>query len=189
MEMTFRGLVTALHGMLFGAFFLLAVFGVVVELSRQIGEAQPAELSPRAQRIERLYLIVTVVLGWAAVLTGAYVVYPWYRALPPAGAGLSQYPQALLKSSSATAGWHFFGMEWKEHVAWFAPMAMTMAASILIRCRRQIEAIPQLRTALLIFVLAAFGSAGIAGFFGAMINKHAPVEGGPAVHLLNESQP
>ena len=28
---------------------------------------------------------VMAVLAWLAVLTGAYIIYPWYRAVPPAG--------------------------------------------------------------------------------------------------------
>ena len=33
-----------------------------------------------------------VVLAWTAVLTGAYVIYPWYRAaLPPGIKGLAAF--------------------------------------------------------------------------------------------------
>jgi hypothetical protein len=31
----------------------------------------------------------------------------------------------------------------------------------------------------------AFVAAGIAGFFGAMLNKYAPVEGGPMIRILH----
>jgi hypothetical protein len=41
----------------------------------------------------------------------------------------------------------------------------------------------ELRTAVLVFTAAAFVSAGIAGFFGAMIDKVAPVEGGTTITL------
>ncbi len=178
MQISLRGLATSIHGMLFGAFFLLTIFGVLVELCRQFGETRPAEQSARARLLESLYLTATAALGWAAVLSGAYIVFPWYRAVPPAGAiNLEPWPQALLRSSRLTAGWHTFGMEWKEHVAWFAPMAMTTVAWIFIRYRTQVRTVPHLRTALLLFTLAAFGSAAAAGLFGAMINKHAPVAG------------
>jgi len=33
----------------------------------------------------RLYLAGMVILAWAAVLTGAYLVYSWYRAIPRLG--------------------------------------------------------------------------------------------------------
>jgi hypothetical protein len=78
----------------------------------------------------RIYLITMVVLAWAAVLSGAYAIYPWYRAAPPPGTvDLSMFPQRLLMSSPATIGWHSLGMELKEHVAWFAPISITWSRS------------------------------------------------------------
>jgi hypothetical protein len=74
-------------------------------------------------------------------------------------------------------------MEWKEHVAWFAPISITMAAYVFIRYGREVASHRQLRAAVLGFVAASFVAAGIAGFFGAMINKFAPVQGGTAIHL------
>jgi hypothetical protein len=47
---------------------------------------------------------------------------------------------------------------------------------------------PQIRTAVLVFVLVALVSGGIAGFFGAMIDNHAPVKGGATIHLLAEGK-
>jgi hypothetical protein len=35
-----------------------------------------------------------------------------------------------------------------------------------------------METGVLAFVLASFVSAGVAGFFGAMLDKYAPVQGG-----------
>jgi hypothetical protein len=179
MEISWRALMTQIHGMLFGAFFLLAIFAVVVELCRSAYETEPRELTGVGRSLERCYLIATVLLGWAAVLTGAYIVYPWYRAIPPAGlASLAQYPQALLKSSPTTVRWHSLGMEWKEHVAWFAPIAMTMVAYVSIKYGSSMRRHPQLRNALLIVVVVAFFAASVAGYFGAEIDDHAPVHGG-----------
>ena len=182
METSFRALITQLHGMLFGVFFLLAIGGVLVELCRSLYETRPSELTPRGLWLRRIYFVCTVLCGWAAVLSGAYLVYPWYRAIPPAGvANLTQFPQALLKSSAATAGWHNLGMEWKEHIAWFAAIAMTMAAYVATKYGSSIREHPQVRRAVLVFVIAAFIAAGVAGYFGAMINKHAPVNGGATI--------
>jgi hypothetical protein len=41
-----------------------------------------------------------------------------------------------------------------------------------------------LRATVLCFVWASLFAAGVAGFFGAMINKNAPVEGGSTIHLI-----
>ena len=103
MEVTLREWMTALHGMMFGGFFLMAVFGVIVMRYRSMQELREPGLTERGHGWERIYLIAMVVLGWAAVLSGAYVVYPWYRAAVPAGVtNLAEYPQRLLLSNPNT---------------------------------------------------------------------------------------
>jgi hypothetical protein len=184
MEITARSLWTLIHGMGFGALYLLAFSGALVELYRFTTSSTPSEPTPGQERFLKAYLITMVVLAWTAVLTGAYVVYPWYRAVPPPGTGdLSQFPQRLLMSNPTTIGWHSLGMEWKEHVAWFAPISITMVAYVFIRYGRDLGNHRQLRAAVLCFALASFIAAGIAGFFGAMINKYAPVQGGHTIQL------
>lgn len=187
MEISTRALITALHGLLFGGFFLLAVFGLLVELIRSAYASQASELTKSGRYLAALYLWITAGLAWTAVLIGTYLVYPSYRAVPPPGtADLISFPQALLLASSTTSGWHRLGMEWKEHVAWIAPIAATMVAYVMTKQRSALKAYAQLRKAVITFALVAFASAAIAAFFGAMINKHAPVEGGSQIHLLKE---
>jgi hypothetical protein len=184
MEITTRSLWTLIHGMGFGALYLLAFSGALVELYRFTTSSTPSEPTPGQERFLKVYLITMVVLAWAAVLTGAYVIYPWYRAVPPPGTvDLSMFPQRLLMSNSTTIVWHSLGMEWKEHVAWFAPISITMVAYVFIRYGRDLRNHRQLRAAVLCFALASFLAAGIAGFFGAMINKYAPVQGGHTIQL------
>ncbi len=184
MQITSHEFWTLLHGMGFGALYLLACSGALVELYQLTcpDEAQPA--SAGRVRFLRVYLILMVALAWLAVLTGAYVVYPWYRAAAPAGTiDLSMYPQRLLMASAATSGWHSLGMEWKEHVAWLAPIAITMVAYVFIRYGSDLRNHGQLRRAVLCFAWVAFLAAGVAGFLGALIDKQAPVKGGHTVQL------
>jgi hypothetical protein len=184
MEITVRALWTLIHGLGFGALYLLACSGALVELYRFSASSPSPESSPGKERFLKTYLLTMVVLAWAAVLTGAYVIYPWYRAAPPPGTtDLSMFPQRLLISSPTTSGWHSLGMEWKEHVAWFAPISITMVAFVFIRYGRGLKNHPQLRAAVLSFAMASFITAGIAGFLGAMINKCGPVQGGAKIHL------
>lgn len=185
MEITVRGLWTLVHGMGFGALYLLACSGALVELYRRYSPSAPGPITPRDEAFLRIYLIAMASLAWLAVLTGTYIIYPWYRAVAPAGtANLAAFPQMLLQSNPATAGWHSIGMEWKEHVAWLTPISITMAAAVFIKYGRNLRSHPQLRTAVLCFTLISFLAAGIAGFFGAMLVKHAPVEGGRLIHLI-----
>ena len=97
---------------------------------------------------------------------------------------MSAFPRSLLLSSPATRQWHSIGVEWKEHVAWLVPIAITMAAFVAIRYVRDLRNHPQLRYALHGFVIASLFAAGVAGFFGAMLDKYAPVDGGQTIHLV-----
>jgi hypothetical protein len=184
MELTTRGLWTLVHGMGFGALYLLACSFAIVELFRRYRPDSLRSISVEDERFLAMWLGGMAVVAWITVLTGAYVIYPWYRAVPPPGAGLAGFPQALLKSNSGTLGWHAMGMEWKEHIAWITPISITMAAVVFMRYRRCLTHYPQLRSAVLLFVFVSFASAGIAGFFGAELNKHAPVEGGNTIKLM-----
>ncbi|HEX8963902.1 MAG TPA: hypothetical protein VF801_12945 [Rhodocyclaceae bacterium] len=185
MEISWRDLLTVMHGMGFGALFMLAFSGAIAELYRMSAPGAPAAPSARDRALLRIYLAAMVVLAWLAVLSGAYVVYPWYRAIPPAGtADLSLFPQKLLLSSPTTSGWHSLGMEWKEHVAWIAPIAMTMVAYVHARYGAALGRHAGLRKLVLAFAVAAFFATGVAGAFGAFLNKYAPVRGGATIHIM-----
>ncbi len=190
MEITVRSLLTLVHGMGFGALYLLACSGALVELYRRYapGSMRPIEIED--EKFLGTYLVAMAVVAWITVLTGAYVIYPWYRAAPPPGTtDLAGFPQRLLMASPSTIAWHSIGMEWKEHVAWLAPISITMAAAVFIRHGRNLRRHPQLRNAVLCFVLVSFVAAGIAGFFGAMLNKYAPVQGGHTIQLVHGERP
>jgi hypothetical protein len=185
MEITTRGLWTLVHGMGFGALYLLACSSALVELWRRYGSADLSPISEREEAFLRWYLLAMAALAWIAVLTGTYMIYPWYRAVPPTGTvNLVLYPQRLLLSNPATSGWHSIGMEWKEHVAWLVPISITTAFAVFNHYRRNLRNHPELRAAVLSFMVISFLAAGISGFFGAMLNKHAPVEGGKAIRLM-----
>ena len=183
MEITLRDLITVFHGMGFGALFLLAFTGAVAEMYR-LAAPGPAP-SARGQKLLYLYLGAMVFLAWGAVLSGTYLVYPWYRATPPAGtADFALYARSLLLSNPATAEWHRFGMEWKEHVGWLAPIAMTMVAYVFGKYGRALAYQKQVRLAAFVFVTVAFIATAIAGAFGALLNKNAPVRGGAVIQIM-----
>lgn len=189
MEITTRALWTLIHGMGFGGLYLLACTGAIVELWRRYAPGAAASVGARDEVFLRVWLTCMAVFAWLAVLTGAYIVYPWYRAAPPAGArDLAAFPQRWLMSNPATVGWHSLGMEWKEHVAWLAPIAITMAAAVAFRYGRSLASHPELRNTVLGFVWVSLLAAGIAGFFGAEIDGHAPVRGGSTIHLMQGGQ-
>jgi hypothetical protein len=175
MVITAREFWTATHGMVLGAFFLLCFSGVMVALYSLRPEwLSPAGMSERL-RLTKLGTGLMAIVGWLTVFIGTYIVYPWYRAKPPQGANLADYPRSLLLSQPHLAGWHTFGMEWKEHVAWFCPILATAVFFVVWRYGNQIAANPKLRVAVAVLFMLAFSSAAIAGFFGAFITKAAPL--------------
>ena len=167
---------TVLHGMLFGAAFLLALAGGFAGLY----SLQPAWVTVEGLR-ERMFRLKVglwsmAALAWATVISGTFIVYPWYRVTPPQGAtDLSAYPRYLLLADPSMAAWHTFGMEWKEHVGWLAPIAATVVAFSVTYYGPTLAQKAGEPRALLTFYLITFTTAAIAGIFGAFINKVAPI--------------
>lgn len=185
MEITTRSLWTLIHGMGFGALYLLAVSGVLLALWQRWQPAPSTHAALTSDRFLKTYLVLMAALAWFSVLTGTYLIYPWYRFPAPAGTGnLAPYPRALLLASPSTSAWHTIGMEWKEHVAWLVPIAITTVAVIVLRYGADLVHYPELRTGLFTFVFGSLVAAAIAGFFGAMLNKEAPVNGGSTIRLV-----
>jgi hypothetical protein len=185
MVLSVRDLVSILHGMGFGVLFMLAfsgAIGVIYATTASGGVWSPSSMH---NKMFRFYLISMAGLSWLAVLSGSYIIYPWYRAVPPAGTtDLSHYPQRLLLSSPLTAGWHDLGMEWKEHISWFTPIAMTMVAFVFIKYGPQLARQRHMRNAVLGFIIVAFIATSVSGFFGTLIGRHAPIGGGPEIILM-----
>lgn len=87
MEITTRALWTLIHGIGFGGLYLLACSGALVALYQLTVSSTSSDSTHGLERFLGIYLITMVVLAWAAVLSGAYAIYPWYRAAPPPGNG------------------------------------------------------------------------------------------------------
>jgi hypothetical protein len=176
MELSNRETWALIHGMVFGALFLLAFgggFAGLYSLREQLLTSDGV-----AERTPRLLIgtVVMAIVAWLAVIIGTWVVYPWYRAVPPQGTtDLGTFPKSLLLSSPSTADWHNFAMEWKEHVAWFAPFLATAVAFAVAYYGVQLVRRGDVRRATMVFFVLAFAAAGIAGLFGALITKAAPV--------------
>ena len=166
---------TALHGMVFGAVFLLAFAGGLAGLYGLRREwLTTAGIKDDVRRLTAGTWIMAIA-AWLTVIVGTWIVYVPYRAEAPEGADLTKYPKSYLTTNPDLAAWHNFGMEWKEHVAWFAPILATVVAFIVLRYGKKLAEYPYLRNVVIVTFLVAFGAAGIAGLFGALITKAAPI--------------
>lgn len=190
MEMTSREAWTVIHGLVLGTVFLLAFAGGLAGL----WSLQPALVTTEGirERMTRLYVgaWVMAATAWATVITGTWVVYPWYRAglaavgddefagcagvIKP-GAECSPRDFLLSNVSGTTEAWHTFGMEWKEHVAWAAPILATAAAFLITYYGPRLVARPWLRAVVIVMFVAGFAAAVVGGAFGAFLNKVAPI--------------
>lgn len=170
MSLTDREFWTLMHGMVIGAIFLLAFSGGLAGLySLRTEFLTTAGLTERVNRV-KIGVTVMAIAAWATVVTGSFIVYPWYRETSPTSA------KSILLSDPDTADWHDFGMEWKEHIAWIAPMLATTAAFLVVYYGPSLARSAKLRNITIGFFVAAFVVAGIAGIFGALITKAAPVQ-------------
>ena len=173
MVLTDKELWTVIHGMLLGALFFLAFSGIwVTLLSLRPENRAGAEIRAGALSIAGW---ATAIILWLTVFTGTYIVYPWYRAKPPQGADLTQFPRSYLLASPDRAGWHNLGMEWKEHVAWLAPILVTAVAYVISRYGVRLVEEEKIRKALIWVFSIAFVAALAAVVFGAFLNKAAPI--------------
>jgi hypothetical protein len=86
MVLTAREMWAVIHGMMLGSLFLLAYAGGLAELIN-LGSKWSTEAGI-ASRVRRLIAgtWVMAVVAWLTVITGTWIVYPWYRAKAPAGA-------------------------------------------------------------------------------------------------------
>jgi hypothetical protein len=169
MSFTDREWWALVHGMVLGAFFLLAFAGGLAELySLKPALVTRVGVQARMRRV-KVGVVAMAVAAWLTVITGTWIVYPWYRE------DVASSPRSTLLADPSTADWHEFGMEWKEHIAWISPILATAVAFVVVYYGTNLIRHDRVRrTAIGLFVLA-FVIAGIAGAFGAFITKVAPV--------------
>lgn len=169
MNLTDREFWGLIHGMGAGALFLLAFAGALAGL----WSLRPALITETGlvERVRRLKIGTSIMAlaAWVTVFTGTWIVYPWYREDVP------DSPRSLLLADPNTEDWHKFAFEWKEHIAWIAPLLATAVAFAVLYYGRDLIRHQGIRRALMWFLTASFAIAGVAGLFGALVTKVQPV--------------
>jgi hypothetical protein len=169
MDLTTRDFWGLIHGLVLGGLFLVAFAGGLASLYSLKPELVTA--AGVTERMRRLIAGTTTmaVVAWMTVITGTWVVYPWYREDVP------NSPRSALLAGEDTKDWHEFAMEWKEHIAWIAPMLATAVAAIVLYYRLDLIRNQTARRLAMGLFVAAFTTAVIAGILGALITKKAPI--------------
>ncbi|MGH2982923.1 MAG: hypothetical protein ACRDK5_01500 [Solirubrobacterales bacterium] len=169
MELSTREFWALIHGLILGGAFLLAFSGGIAGFYSLRPEFATA--AGVADRVRRLALgtVAMATLAWLTVISGTWIVYPWYREETP------DSPKSQLLADPDTKDWHEFAMEWKEHIAWIAPMLATAAAFVVLYYRDDLIKNQTARKIAIACFVTAFAIAAIAGVLGALITKKAPV--------------
>lgn len=103
--MTTREFLSLFHGMILGVLFLLAFAGGLASLySLRPGLVTASGLKERLFRL-KAGTWLTALSAWLLVITGAYIVYPWYRAPAPERVDLWLYPRSFLTASGTAPNW------------------------------------------------------------------------------------
>lgn len=158
-----------IHGSVLGTLILLGFAVGLVGLIRLRPQKLSAEGVRGRVRALKVAVVTMAVAVWGTVLTGTWIVYPWYRE------GIPQSPRSILLSNPATEQLHQFGMEWKEHVAWISPILATVVAFTVIYYGASLIRHERVRTTAVLLFSLAFLFAVVAGTVGTLIAQEAPV--------------
>lgn len=182
MQITDRVLWALVHGMVFGTVYLLAFADGLTGLYALRPQLVTSKAIEGHLRRLRWGIVLSAVSVWLMVIVGTYVIYPWYRARPPdmvdtvaQSEQLREYPYYWLLANKSTVEWHEFGMVWKEHVAWIAPLLATVVAFAVVRHGPYLATHSDARKMVITLFLISFAIVGVAGLLGALITKIAPV--------------
>jgi len=176
MLFTDRSLWTMAHGVVLGGAALLALAAALFALAVMRAPDRADRSSDNQSRALAGLLVFVAIALWATVFVGTYVIFPPYRATPPAGlVVLSQYPRALLLANAETAWLHAFAMESKEHMPWIASMLATAVAFVSVRYRSTLLKDVPLRRMAMIFLGISFALVSFVALMGVFIDKVAPL--------------
>lgn len=177
MLFTDRSIWTMVHGIVLGGAALMGLSAALFYLYAARTADGPPIAEPNASRALAGLTVLTAVLLWLTVLAGTYVIFPPYRATPPAGVtDLSQFPRSLIQSSPETVWLHAFAMESKEHQPWIAAMLATAVAFVSVRYRSKLLSEAPLRNMATSLLAICFALVAFVSLMGVFVNKVAPLQ-------------
>lgn len=172
-----RSIWTMVHGIVLGGAALMGLSAALFSLyAAPTSEGSSAASRRYSQALAGLTGFTAVML-WLTVLIGTYVVFPPYRATPPAGVtDLSPFPRALIGANPQTAWLHTFAMESKEHAPWIAGMLTTAVAFVSLRYRSTLLRDGPLRNMAIALLAISFALVSFVSLMGIFVNKVAPLQ-------------
>ena len=177
MLFTERSVWTMVHGIGLGGAGLMGLAAALFYLCATRQSAGPYLATPTISRALAWLTVFTAAMLWLTVLVGTYIIFPPYRATPPAGVlDLAQFPRSLVQANPGTAWLHAFAMESKEHAPWIASMLATAVAFVTVRYPSRVLSDPGLRSMAIILLAIAFALVSWVSLMGIFVNKVAPLQ-------------
>jgi hypothetical protein len=177
MLFTERSIWTMVHGIGLGGAALMGLAAALFYLYAARTSQGRHLASPNASSAFAALMLLTAVMLWLTVLVGTYVIFPPYRATPPAGTiDLSQFPRSLIQASPDTVWLHAFAMEMKEHAPWIASMLATAVAFVAVRYRSMVITDASLRNMAMSLLAICFALVSFVSLLGVFVNKVAPLQ-------------
>jgi hypothetical protein len=172
-----RSIWTMIHGIGFGGAALMGLFAALFYLyAMRATEGASPTVSSGSRALAEI-TVFTAVMLWLTVLVGTYVIFPPYRATPPAGTtDLTQFPRSLIQAAPGTTWLHAFAMESKEHAPWIASMLATAVAFVSVRYRSKVLDDPSLRRMVIWLLAISCALVSFVSLMGVFVNKVAPLQ-------------
>jgi hypothetical protein len=167
MRLTSHEVWALVHGMLLGGTFLLSFAAGLYALVTLRAEALTPEGVRERVRQLKIGTGAMALMAWTTVITGTWVILPWYRA--------EGGPKSTLLSDPETKLWHEFADVWKTHVAWTAPLLATAAAVLVAYYGQAIARDSRVRRTVLVLFVAAFSVTSLAALIGSLVTRAAPI--------------
>lgn len=176
MLFTDRSISTMVHGIALGGAAVAGLAAAIFYLYAAGGSERRFVERTADSRAFAWLMVFTAAMLWLTTLAGTYLVFPPYRATPPAGlTDLSQFPRSLIQANADTVWLHAFGMEIKEHMPWIAAMLSTAVAFVALRHRSTMFG-GSLRGIALLLLAICFALVGFVSLLGIFVNKVAPLQ-------------
>lgn len=177
MLFTDRSIWTMVHGIGLGGAALMGLAAALFYLYAARPSNGQSLGVPVAWRGLAGVTVFTAAMLWLTVLVGTYVIFPPYRATPPAGVtDLSEFPRSLILANPDTVWLHAFAMETKEHAPWIAAMLATAVAFVTVRYRAKALNDASLRYMITILIAICFALVSWVSLLGVFVNKVAPLQ-------------
>ncbi len=170
-----RSILTMVHGIGLGGGAIMGLAATLFYL--YAARSTDGAVAPPGSGALAGVAALTAVMLWVTVVVGTYVIFPPYRATPPAGVtDLSEFPRALVLATPNTAWLHAFAMESKEHMPWIASMLTTAVAFVAVRYRSRVLQNPSLRRMAMALLAISLALTAFVSLMGVFVNKVAPLD-------------